>query len=101
MSAILNQLNWRNDTRFIQLSGIFPVDPAVLLHDKVVNFSAAAVPHQVRQRVPNWAVAYHSLRKQDVVYFRRDVTRGLTSDQIVGYDEWIEGVARPYGPFER
>ena len=49
MSAMLNQLNWRNDTRFIQLSGIFPVDPAVPLHDKVVNFSATAVVHQVRQ----------------------------------------------------
>ena len=42
MSGVVNQLNWRNDTRFVQLSGILPVESAVPLRDRVINFSAAA-----------------------------------------------------------
>lgn len=38
---------------------------------------------------------------QDVVYSRRDVTRGFIPSTIASYEKWIEGGTRPYGPFER
>lgn len=41
MSGVLNQLNWRNDTRFIQLGGLFPVESPIQLQEGVLNFSAA------------------------------------------------------------
>ena len=40
MSGVLNQLNWRNDTRFVQLGGLFPVESIVPLQDGIINFSA-------------------------------------------------------------
>ena len=40
MAGVLNQLNWRNDTRFAQLSGVFPVEPGIPFQDGVVDFSA-------------------------------------------------------------
>ncbi|KAF9644227.1 tubulin nucleotide-binding domain-like protein [Thelephora ganbajun] len=83
MSGVLNRLNWRNDTPFVQLSGIFPVESGVPLGDGVIDFSAAT-------RVSD----------KDVMYSRRDVTRGFSPSEISRYEKWVEGGTRPYGPFE-
>ena len=40
MSGVLNQLNWRNDTQFVQLSGILPVEQNLLSQGKVIDFSS-------------------------------------------------------------
>ena len=39
MTGVLNQLNWRNDTRFVQLSGVLPVEPGIPFQDGVIDFS--------------------------------------------------------------
>lgn len=83
MSGVLNQLNWRNDTRFVQLGGLFPVESDIPLQDGIINFSTAT-----------------KASDKDVTYSRRSVTRGFTPDQIASYEKWMEGGTRPYGPSE-
>ena len=41
MSGVLNQLNWRGDTRFIQLSGLLPAESALPSQNEVIGFSTA------------------------------------------------------------
>ena len=41
MSGVLNQLNWRGDTRFIQLSGLLPAGSALPSQNEVIGFSTA------------------------------------------------------------
>ena len=41
MSGVLNQLNWRGDTRFIQLSGLLPAKSALPSQNEVIGFSTA------------------------------------------------------------
>ena len=98
---MVNQLNWRSDTRFVQLSGIFPVESAIPLRDGVVNFSTVT---RVTDKVC-WVIRVQATvradQQQDVVYSRRDVTRGFSPREISSYGKWVESGTRPYGPFER
>ena len=101
MSGVMNQLNWRNDTRFVQLSGTFPVESAIPLQDGVINFSTVTrISDKVWGRENSKRKSLAD-REQDVTYSRRDVTRGFSSGNISNYDEWVKSGTRPYGPFER
>jgi len=39
MTGVVNQLNWRNDTRFVQLSGVIPVESNIPFQDGIIDFS--------------------------------------------------------------
>ena len=101
MSGVVNQLNWRNDTRFVQLSGILPVESGVPFQDGVIDFSTVT---RVSGKVRAGCEVLTSIcvnQRQDIMYSRRGVTRGFTSTEISSYDKWIENGTRLYGPFER
>ena len=101
MSGVLNQLNWRNNTRFIELTGLFPVQSSATFQDGVTNFSAATMVSDKVRTGPSRKITSPDEQKQDVVYSRRDVTRGFSPSNILSYGKWIKGGTRPYGPFER
>ncbi|KAF9644224.1 hypothetical protein BDM02DRAFT_1055057 [Thelephora ganbajun] len=87
MSGVLNQPNWRNDTPFVQLSGIFPVESGIPLGDGVIDFSAATrVSDKVCWR-PRSKRRFALTRRQDVTYSRRGVTRGFSPSGVSRYEK--------------
>lgn len=91
IATFAGQLNAQTNTRFAELSGLFPVsklDSESLL-DSLFNFSARPRPAVSRSRfITSNPIVRLNLDQQSQRFARRDVSRGFSQHDVLIYESW-------------
>ena len=104
MSSLCALLNWRENTRFATLSGVFPLSESDSLkferdvYARIYDFSSV-----VEKRVPVCVKTVFRCVKADrakaqrptLPFARLDVTRGITKESVASYSDWAGQFSPP------